>query len=86
MHSFLCWCLACEVGLQFSVDRNAQVENGGMNWIIPDKFLAFAGPSPTSTDADGFLACQQEKVLEQPGRQLKRNLKNENKDLKRKGS
>ncbi|CAK8988794.1 unnamed protein product [Durusdinium trenchii] len=27
-----------------------------MNWIIPDKFLAFAGPSPTSTDADGFPA------------------------------
>ena len=79
---FLCWCLACEVGLQFSVDRNAQVENGDMNWIIPDKFLAFAGPSPTSTDADGCLACQQEKVLEQPRRQLKRNLKNENKDLK----
>lgn len=77
VHSFLCWCLACEVGLQFSVDRNAQVENGDMNWIIPDKFLAFAGPSPTSTDADGFLACQQEKVLEQPRRQLKPNLKNE---------
>lgn len=32
---------------------STQVENGDMNWIIPDKFLAFAGPSPTSTDADG---------------------------------
>lgn len=33
-----------------------KVENGDMNWIIPDKFLAFAGPCPTSTDADGFPA------------------------------
>ena len=36
--------------------RRPQVENGDMNWIIPDKFLAFAGPSPTSTDAEGSLA------------------------------
>mmetsp|Transcript_98154 Transcript_98154/g.179865 ORF Transcript_98154/g.179865 Transcript_98154/m.179865 type:complete len:457 (-) Transcript_98154:55-1425(-) len=33
-----------------------KVENGDMNWIVPDKFLAFAGPCPTSTDADGFPA------------------------------
>jgi len=33
-----------------------EVENGDMNWIIPDRFLAFAGPCPTSTDADGFPA------------------------------
>jgi len=33
-----------------------KVENGDMNWIIPDKFLAFAGPCPTPTDADGFPA------------------------------
>mmetsp|Transcript_51027 Transcript_51027/g.150419 ORF Transcript_51027/g.150419 Transcript_51027/m.150419 type:complete len:441 (+) Transcript_51027:113-1435(+) len=33
-----------------------KVENGDMNWIIPDKFLAFVGPSPTTTDADGFPA------------------------------
>lgn len=33
-----------------------EVENGDMNWIVPDKFLAFAGPCPTSTDADGFPA------------------------------
>mmetsp|Transcript_32095 Transcript_32095/g.70220 ORF Transcript_32095/g.70220 Transcript_32095/m.70220 type:complete len:457 (-) Transcript_32095:83-1453(-) len=31
-----------------------KVENGDMNWIIPEKFLAFPGPSSTSTDADGF--------------------------------
>lgn len=33
-----------------------KVENGDMNWIVPDKFLAFAGPCPTPTDADGFPA------------------------------
>lgn len=33
-----------------------KVDNGDMNWIVPDKFLAFAGPCPTSTDADGFPA------------------------------
>merc|ERR1719298_335427 len=33
-----------------------KVENGDMNWIVPEKFLAFAGPSPTPTDADGFPA------------------------------
>lgn len=33
-----------------------KVENGDMNWVVPDKFLAFAGPCPTPTDADGFPA------------------------------
>lgn len=33
-----------------------KVENGDMNWVVPDKFLAFAGPSPTPTDADGYPA------------------------------
>jgi len=33
-----------------------KVENGDMNWIVPDKFLAFAGPCPTPNDADGFPA------------------------------
>lgn len=33
-----------------------KVENGDMNWIVPDKFLAFVGPCPTPTDADGFPA------------------------------
>lgn len=37
-----------------------KVENGDMNWIYPEKFLAFAGPSPTPTDADGFPACTPE--------------------------
>jgi len=39
-----------------SYDFFEKVDNGDMNWIVPDKFLAFAGPCPTSTDADGFPA------------------------------
>mmetsp|Transcript_77363 Transcript_77363/g.165868 ORF Transcript_77363/g.165868 Transcript_77363/m.165868 type:complete len:447 (-) Transcript_77363:114-1454(-) len=33
-----------------------KVENGDMNWIVPDKFLAFAGPCPNSIDPEGFPA------------------------------
>lgn len=32
------------------------VANGDMNWVIPEKFLAFAGPFPSSTCPDGFPA------------------------------
>mmetsp|Transcript_70056 Transcript_70056/g.204968 ORF Transcript_70056/g.204968 Transcript_70056/m.204968 type:complete len:415 (-) Transcript_70056:231-1475(-) len=39
-----------------SYDFYEKVENGDMNWIIPGKFLAFAGPSTTSFDAEGFPA------------------------------
>jgi cell division cycle 14 len=34
----------------------SRVENGDANWILPDKFLAFAGPYPTPVDEDGFKA------------------------------
>jgi len=37
-----------------SYDFFGSVDNGDMNWIVPDKFLAFAGPFPESIDADGF--------------------------------
>lgn len=37
-----------------------RVENGDFNWIIPGKMLAFAGPSMTSRDADGYEACTPE--------------------------
>lgn len=30
-----------------------RVENGDLNWIIPGKFIAFSGPSPTPRDQDG---------------------------------
>mmetsp|Transcript_96225 Transcript_96225/g.167114 ORF Transcript_96225/g.167114 Transcript_96225/m.167114 type:complete len:406 (+) Transcript_96225:108-1325(+) len=33
-----------------------KVENGDLNWILPNKFIAFAGPSPTAVDEDGFPA------------------------------
>lgn len=33
-----------------------KVENGDLNWILPNKFLAFVGPSPTSMDEDGHPA------------------------------
>lgn len=33
-----------------------KVEHGDMNWVVPDKFLAFAGPSATPIDCDGFPA------------------------------
>lgn len=39
-----------------SYEFYGKVENGDMNWVIPDRFLAFVGPCPTSTDADGFPA------------------------------
>mmetsp|Transcript_31827 Transcript_31827/g.69650 ORF Transcript_31827/g.69650 Transcript_31827/m.69650 type:complete len:411 (+) Transcript_31827:38-1270(+) len=37
-----------------------RVENGDFNWIIPGKMLAFAGPSMTSRDQDGYEACTPE--------------------------
>jgi cell division cycle 14 len=67
--SFQLTILDCIKGLEFGIqhgwfDRDhfdvdwyefrEKVENGDMNWIIPEKFLAFAGPSPTPTDMDGF--------------------------------
>jgi len=69
--SFQCTILDCLKGLEFAIglkwfdwnhfdvetyDFFERVENGDMNWIVPDKFLAFAGPCPTPTDADGFPA------------------------------
>mmetsp|Transcript_107575 Transcript_107575/g.302872 ORF Transcript_107575/g.302872 Transcript_107575/m.302872 type:complete len:491 (-) Transcript_107575:72-1544(-) len=39
-----------------SYEYYQEVDNGDMNWIIPDRLLACAGPCPTATDADGFPA------------------------------
>lgn len=30
-----------------------RIENGDMNWILPNKFLAFSGPSASQRDPDG---------------------------------
>lgn len=69
--TFHCTILDCLRGLETSIalgwfdwskfdvesyEFHQEVENGDMNWIIPDRFLAFAGPCSTSTDADGFPA------------------------------
>ena len=32
-----------------------KIENGDMNWVIPGKFLAFSGPSPSSHDPEGVI-------------------------------
>jgi len=39
-----------------SYDFFEKVENGDMSWIVPNKFLAFAGPCPTPIDPDGYPA------------------------------
>jgi len=31
-----------------------KIENGDMNWIIPNKFIAFSTPNATSRDPDGM--------------------------------
>mmetsp|Transcript_13353 Transcript_13353/g.35846 ORF Transcript_13353/g.35846 Transcript_13353/m.35846 type:complete len:469 (+) Transcript_13353:77-1483(+) len=69
--SYKCTIMDCLKGLEYGIqyrwfDYNCfdvdtceffeKVENGDMNWVAPGKFLAFAGPSATSTDNDGFPA------------------------------
>lgn len=47
-----------------SYDYFSDVNHGDMNWIIPGKFLAFAGPSPTPRDADGYPAFTPEDYVQ----------------------
>ena len=35
-------------------EKYEKVENGDMNWIVPNKFLAFAGPASKKYDEDGY--------------------------------
>ncbi|CAK0841885.1 unnamed protein product [Prorocentrum cordatum] len=73
--SYDCTVSDCLMGLQVAIDLGwfdwkrfnrrsydyfANFQNGDMNWIIPRKFLAFASPSPTSLDADGYPALTPE--------------------------
>lgn len=37
-----------------SYEKYEKVENGDMNWIVPNKFLAFAGPADKQVDDDGY--------------------------------
>ena len=34
-----------------------KIENGDLTWIVPNKFAAFAGPSSSSIDLEGYPAC-----------------------------
>jgi cell division cycle 14 len=69
----------CLEALQFSIKKGwfdwtrfnadsyeffSMVENGDMNWIIPGKFLAFAGPSATPVDSDGYPSSMPEDYAE----------------------
>ena len=62
--------LHCLLGLEYAIKlkwfdvRNfnlrdyefyERVENGDLNWIIPNKFIAFSGPSNTPRDSDGVF-------------------------------
>lgn len=69
--SFDCTILDCLQGLEFAIKNKwfdyqtfdvesynhfSRVDQGDMNWIIPDKFLAFCGPSPLPIGKNGFPA------------------------------
>lgn len=67
--SYQCTILHCLRGLQSAVqfgwfslrtfnveeyEHNQRIENGDINWIIPNKLIAFSSPSPYGKDAEGF--------------------------------
>ena len=42
-------------------DFSERVENGDMTWVVPGKFLAFAGPHSRLIDDEGFPVFTPEK-------------------------
>ncbi|KAL4462058.1 hypothetical protein ABPG74_000903 [Tetrahymena malaccensis] len=67
--TYKCTILDCLRGLEYAIklkwfnvrdfklrdyEYYERVENGDLNVIIPEKFIAFSGPSPTQRDADGY--------------------------------
>ena len=67
--SYKCTILDCLRGLEYAIrlgwfdvknfnlrdyEFYERVENGDLNWIVPNKFIAFSGPSSTPKDADGM--------------------------------
>jgi cell division cycle 14 len=67
--TYKCTILHCLKGLEKGIQLNwfaydkfnvqeyefyEKVENGDWNWVIPGKMLAFASPSPSKSDQDGF--------------------------------
>ncbi|EAR91113.2 tyrosine phosphatase, putative (macronuclear) [Tetrahymena thermophila SB210] len=68
--TYKCTILDCLRGLEYAIklkwfnvrdfklrdyEYYERVENGDLNVIIPEKFIAFSGPSPTQRDADGVI-------------------------------
>ncbi|KAK6589577.1 CDC14 phosphatase [Cryptosporidium xiaoi] len=48
---------------EFDVEEYSKyekIENGDISWIVPNKFIAFSGPSGTSIDEDGYLSLTPE--------------------------
>jgi cell division cycle 14 len=45
-------------------EKHERLENGDMHWIVPGKFIAFAGPSPTPIDAEGYPASTPEDYID----------------------
>ncbi|CAG9319773.1 CDC14A_1 [Blepharisma stoltei] len=69
MCTYKCTILHCIQGLERALKLNwfnpktfnfeeyenlQRIENGDMNWIIPEKMLAFSSPSPNNVDGDGY--------------------------------
>jgi cell division cycle 14 len=46
-----------------SYEFHEKLENGDLTWIVPNKFAAFAGPSPTSIDVEGYPASTPEDFI-----------------------
>ena len=67
--TYKCTVLDCLQGLEYGIkmgwydyktfnykeyEHYVKVENGDLNWIVPGRFFAFAGPSKTNRDPDGW--------------------------------
>jgi len=37
-------------------EKFEKLENGDLNWIIPNKFVAFSSPNANNKDADGYFS------------------------------
>ena len=44
-------------------EHHEKLENGDLTWIVPNKFAAFAGPSPSYIDHDGYPASTPEDYI-----------------------
>lgn len=73
--SYECTILDCLRGLEYAIqlhwfdlgtfnlaeyDYYSQLENGDLNWVIPDKFIAFSSPLSSRTDERGYVRLMPE--------------------------